>query len=98
MFDRSEYRTFQAQIDQLQKQIRQLSVNTARSEYTGGVTNYAFTALPSPNHAGMIAYCSDCRKSGEGAGNGTGVLVVVTLLAAVLVWARVDDPTQAAAV
>lgn len=92
------YRRLQLQNDQLQKQVRELNVKTQRSEYTGGVTNYTFANLPSPNHAGMMAYCSNCRKSTEGGGAGTGVLVVVTLLAAVLTWVRVDDPTQAAAV
>lgn len=82
----------------LKKTVKQLTVNTVRSEVTGGSAGYAFADLPTPNKAGMIAYCSNCRKSTESAGNGTGVLVVVTLLAAVLAWARVDDPTQAAAI
>lgn len=88
----------QQELEQLKKQIRELNVKTQRSEYTGGVTSYTFASLPTPNHAGMLAYCENCRKSGEGAGTGTGVLVVVTLLAAVLTWVRADDMNSAAAV
>lgn len=92
------YRQAQKENALLKKQLKQLTTNSVRSEYTGGTQIYDFADLPTPNKAGMIAYCSDCRKSGEGGGAGTGVLVVVTLLAAVLTWARVDDPTVAAAV
>lgn len=88
----------QDDLARLSKQVRQLTTLTERSEVAGGVANYAFADLPTPNKAGMMAYCSDCRKSGEGVGTGTGVLVVVTLLAAVLTWVRADDQTQAAQV
>lgn len=82
----------------LKKTVRQLTVNTVRSEVTGGNAGYAFADLPTPNKAGMMAYCNNCRKAGEGAGAGTGVFVGVTLLLGVLTWCRMDDNTTAAAV
>lgn len=84
-------------LDTLEKQIRTLTTLSYRAEVTGGVATYTFTNLPSANIAGKVAFCSDCRRSDQGAGAGTGVLVVVALLAGVLTWTRVDDPTQAAA-
>lgn len=79
----------------LKKSLKQLTVNSVRSEVTGGSAGYAYADLPTPNKAGMIAYCSDARKSGEGAGAGTGVLAVVTLLGGTLQWVRIDDMNQA---
>jgi hypothetical protein len=73
------------------KRIRQLTTLTARSEYTGGTQGYDYADLPSPNKAGMMAYCNDGRKSGEAVGTGTGVLAVVTLLGGALQWVRCDD-------
>lgn len=88
----------QDQIERLQKQMRQITTLTERSEVTGGAATYTYATLPTPTKNGMIAYCTDCRKSGEGAGAGTGVLVVVTILAATLQWVRADDMNQAAQV
>lgn len=87
----------QKENSRLQKQTRQLTTLTTRSEVTGGAAGYTYIELPTPNKEGMIAFCSDCRRSDQGAGTGTGVLVVAALLAGVLQWVRVDDPTQAAA-
>lgn len=88
----------QDDLARLSKGLRQLTTLTERSEVTGGVANYTYATLPTPNKAGMIANCSNCRKSGEGAGAGTGCLVVVEELAATLQWVNVHDPTQAAQV
>jgi hypothetical protein len=45
---------------------------------TNGLLNarsYAVASLPAAGTAGRVAYASDGRKAGEGAGSGTGVLV-----------------------
>jgi hypothetical protein len=39
------------------------------------LTPVVVASLPSPGEAGMVAFASDGRKNGEGAGLGTGVLV-----------------------
>lgn len=88
----------QDEINLLKKQIRQLTTLTYRSEVSGGIVSYAFADLPSPNITGRLAFCTNCRRSDQGAGTGTGVFVVVALLAGVLIWVRVDDPTQVAAI
>lgn len=79
----------------LQKNTRQLTTLTTRSEVTGGAAGYTNADLPTANKEGQIAYCSNCRKSGEGVGAGTGVLAVVTMLGGTLQWVRVDDMNQA---
>lgn len=84
----------QKQNERLQKQTRQLTTLTTRSEVTGGAAGYTNADLPTANKEGQIAYCSNCRKSGEGAGVGTGVLAVVTMLAGILQWANCDDLNQ----
>lgn len=39
------------------------------------LASYTVAGLPSSSVAGTVAYASDGRKPGEGAGHGTGVLV-----------------------
>lgn len=50
------------------------SGNAATSTITQGVTSYTVAGLPAGT-AGQLAYASNGRKVGEGAGAGTGVLV-----------------------
>ena len=89
-----QIKALQDQIALLKKQIKQLTVLTYRSEVTGGVVSYAYANLPDANIAGKLAYVTDGRKAGEGAGNGTGVLAVVTELSGTLQWVNCDDMNQ----
>jgi hypothetical protein len=70
----------------LQKMQEQIDTNkalaeaTARKEKAGtvwGVDKYTVATLPIPSAArvGWLALATDGRKAGEGAGDGTGVLV-----------------------
>lgn len=54
---------------------------------------YAVAALPGGASAGWMAFATDGRKTGEGAGLGTGVMVYYDGTA----WRRVDDGTTVAA-
>lgn len=63
-------------IKRLEKRLNNITNLSRRSEITGGFirrTAAELAALTAYN--GMVAYCTDGRKSGEGAGNGTGVPV-----------------------
>jgi len=62
-----------------------------RSEVTGGVTSSTVAGLPPPGQVGRVRFATDGRKTGEGAGAGTGVLVYDDGVA----WRRVDDGTLA---
>lgn len=89
-------RFFTDQIELLKKQIRQLTILSARSESTGGFTRIAFADLPTPNLSGGRAfYVTNGRKAGEGVGAGTGMLAIETNLSGVATWVRADDMTQA---
>ncbi len=79
----------------LKKQIRQLVTLTYRSEATGGVVSCLYADLPSANITGKMAFVTNGRKSGEGAGAGTGVLAVVAMLGGTLQWCNADDNSQA---
>ena len=60
---------------------------------------YATVAqLPAANvQSGARAWATDGRKSGEGAGAGTGVLVYADNQAGTVTWRRLSDDTVAAA-
>lgn len=78
----------------LQVQINKQSVKTERAEYTDGIPAYTFVALPTTGLADgstyiTLAWVSNGRKSGEGAGNGTGVLAIWQQSTAT--WKRVGD-------
>lgn len=65
----------------LQAQINGQAVKTERAEYTDGIPAYTFVELPSTGLADgstyvTLAWVSNGRKSGEGAGLGTGVLAI----------------------
>lgn len=79
-------------IELLEKSLRKLTTLSARSEVTGGVVTKVYADLPTPNlTGGRIFYCSNCRKSGEGVGAGTGVYVGETNIAGVAQWVRLDE-------
>ena len=74
------------------ERIRNLEANE-RSEVTGAVVALAFASLPAAGQAGSLLFVTDGRKTGEGAGVGTGVLAYDDGTA----WRRVDDGTTVAA-
>ncbi len=72
--------------------LRALEANE-RSEVTGGVESFTVAALPAAGEGGRMRFATDGRKTGEGAGAGTGVLVYDDGTA----WRRVDDGTTVVA-
>lgn len=63
---------------------------TERSEQAGGVQSLAFADIPTDGiGAGDMLWISDGRKTGEGTGAGTGVLVYYN--PATLSWKRISD-------
>lgn len=63
-----------------------------RAEVAGGVQTYAFADLPAAGQPGRLAYVSNGRKVGEGAGLGTGVLAYDDGSS----WFRTSDDTVVA--
>ncbi len=64
-----------------------------RSEVTGGVESFTVAGLGAAGQTGRVRFATDGRKTGEGAGLGTGVLVYDDGVA----FRRVDDGTTVAA-
>lgn len=64
-----------------------------RAEVAGGVRALAFASLPAAGQPGRLLFVTNGRKTGEGAGAGTGVLAYDDGAA----WRRVDDGTTVAA-
>lgn len=81
----------------IEKNLQRLLLLSQRSEQTGGVERVLFVDLPTAGQKGRIRYCSNCRKSGETAGNGTGRLVIDDEVATVPTWVNVDDLAAAQA-
>lgn len=79
-------------LETLADRIRNLESNE-RSEVTGAVEPLAFASLPAAGQAGRLLFVTDGRKTGEGAGAGTGVLAYDDGVA----FRRVDDGTTVAA-
>lgn len=89
--------------DELNKQIRtngqdirNLHVSTEQAGYTDGVPAYSFNDLPTQGLADgtsyiTLAFVSNGRKAGEGAGLGTGVMVYWDN--ASLQWLKFSDDT-----
>lgn len=82
----------QEAIGRLASRIKALEDND-RSEVTGGVNRYTVAGLPLSGEVGRIAFATNGRKTGEGAGAGTGVLVYDDGTA----WRRTSDDTTVAA-
>lgn len=72
--------------------LRALETNE-RSEVTGGAESFTVAGLPAAGQTGRMRFATDGRKTGEGAGAGTGVLVYDDGVA----WRRVDDGTTVVA-
>lgn len=76
----------------LTNRVRNLEASD-RAEVAGGVPTYTVATLPSVSTGCRVAFASDGRKTGEGAGAGTGVFVYHDGTA----WRRSDDGTTVAA-
>lgn len=66
--------------------------NRERVETAGAVQPLAFATLPTAGQRGRLRFCTNCRKSGEGAGLGTGTIIYDDGSA----WRRTADDTTAA--
>lgn len=69
------------QIHTLESDVRSLHTVTEQSGYSDGIPSYTFANLPTQGLANgttfvTLAWVSNGRKTGEGAGAGTGVLAV----------------------
>ncbi len=76
----------------LKRRIEVLERNQ-RVELAGSVETNTVAVLPAAGQVGRVRFATDGRKSGEGPGAGTGVLVYDDGVA----WRRVDDGTTVAA-
>ena len=72
--------------------LRALETNE-RSEVTGGAERFTVATLGAAGQASRIRFATDGRKTGEGVGAGTGVLVYDDGIA----WRRTDDGTTVVA-
>ncbi len=61
----------QRPFEALAKRVRAEEVN-GRSEIAGGLDPIVFADLPTPGQPGRMVFVTDGRKTGEGAGAGTG--------------------------
>lgn len=75
-------------IEILARRIRALETQE-RAETAGGVENSTVAGLPAAGQSGRLRFATDGRKTGEGAGAGTGVLVYDDTVA----WRRTSDDT-----
>jgi len=76
----------------LVRRIRALEV-MERAETAGGVATSTVAGLPAAGQFGRLRFATNGRKTGEGLGAGTGVLVYDDSVA----WRRCDDGTTVAA-
>jgi len=79
-------------IDTLARRFRVVEA-MERAETAGAVATSTVAGLPAAGQAGRLRFATDGRKTGEGVGAGTGVLVYDDTVA----WRRVDDGTTVAA-
>ena len=81
------------QINALKQQVNTLTLRASQSQTTLGLVPLTLAKLPATNNTGGdLYYCTDGRKSGEGAGVGTGTVVFWN--AATSQWMRITDNTQ----
>ena len=85
---------FTAIVRPLLDRLQALETNE-RAEVAGAVESFTVATLPANTVGGPrpVAFASDGRKTAEGVGAGTGVLVYDDGVA----WRRVDDGTTVAA-
>lgn len=90
------WRELSDEISSLDSRVSKLSTLVERAETAGGVPAYALASAPTNATGGMsdgtehidLAWIKDGRKSGEGAGLGTGVLAIFD--SAANAWKNVD--------
>lgn len=81
----------------IEKNLQRLLLLSQRSEQTGGVERILFADLPVAGQKGRLRYCSNCRKPAEGAGNGSGRMVIDDVVSGIPTWINVDDLATATA-
>ncbi len=81
-----------ATIEILVRRIRALEA-MERAETAGAAATSTVATLPAAGQNGRLRFATDGRKTGEGVGAGTGVLVYDDSVA----WRRVDDGTTVVA-
>lgn len=84
----------QTELDQIRTQIRTTTLRTERAETAGGVSSMLLADAPlfvDGAGPGDLLWISNGRKSGETAGNGTGVLAAFN--DATNTWLNVADYT-----
>lgn len=84
-------RSLEMALETLADRIRNLESNE-RSEVAGAVEPVAFGSLPAAGQTGRLLFVTNGRKTGEGAGAGTGVLAYDDGVA----WRRTSDDTTVA--
>lgn len=85
------------QIERLMSEVRRLKQQSERAEIAGGMIRRTYAELYDTSVTtlldrwkdGMFAYCSDGRKTGEGAGAGTGCPVYFDV--DTVQWLRFSD-------
>ncbi len=85
------------ELDKVRDQVTGLSTRTERAETAGGVLADTFANRPlaaTGAAAGDLLWISDGRKSGEGAGAGTGVFAYYN--PSTDAWKRVSDDVDVA--
>jgi hypothetical protein len=93
------YNRLHWEIVKLKRKMSRLTQIVERAETAGGIVAYALASAPTNNIGGMsdgianidIAWITNGRKSGEGAGAGTGVLAIFD--ASQDLWLRLTDYT-----
>lgn len=88
MFPRAQFEP----LKKLRDRIKAEEANE-RAEVAAGIVTSTVAGLPTPGQAGRTRFATDGRKTGEGAGLGTGVLCYDDGVA----FRRVDDGTTVVA-
>ena len=83
--------TIIGRLNKLETDFKKYIVVSVRAEIAGSAPRVLYADLPPSPIEGMWFYIRDGRKSGEGAGNGTGMIGVWTDND----WRCIDDLTQA---
>ena len=78
-------------LTEIMNRIRDIEAN-GRSEVTGSIEAIVFANLPVPGQPGRFLFVTDGRKTGEGAGVGTGTPAYDDGVA----WRRTSDDTTVA--
>jgi len=91
------WREMNRRIETLRGEVATNLARSERSEVAGGADGIAFADLPVLADGatnGDFYWCTNCRKTGEGVGAGTGVLVYYD--ETTTAWRRISDDVTAA--